>query len=323
MFTIVWEKGKNDLSLFFITNSIVLSSLQECNRETDKITFVSRNLFQHHRMNPNVTTATAVMATPTRDVDLYFLVDESGSMHPRKNSLIGGFNEMIQKQRRLHPEGCRVSLFTFNEEVRQVYSLKPLSEVPLLTSDDYQPDCMTALRDAMGYVLGKIEEDFDVESGRTVLLVVMTDGEENASIAVSVPELQTALANYKGQITYMGSNQDAILNGRGMGVAAEASLTYDDENILEAIDSLGEAVGRIRSGASRTIRFTDHERARSSGSSGGWGGLNTANSMAVAVGESEWTQVWDGISPFSTTRLEVQDTLDIPRGIVGNPPYEV
>ena len=269
-----------------------------------------------HRMDPNVTTATAVMATPTPDMDLYLLLDESGSMHPRKNSLVGGFNELIQKQRRLNPHGCRVSLFTFNEEVRQVYSLKPLSEVPLLTSDDYHPDCMTALRDAMSHVLGKIEEDFDVESGRTVLLVVMTDGEENASMAVSVTELKTALANFKGQITYMGSNQDAILNGRGMGVAAEASLTYDDENILEAIDSLGDAVGRIRSGVSSTIRFTDHERGRSSGS-GGWGrGRGTSSSTVTQGGESEWTSMWYGNSPFPIPLAVDDSSLEIPSGIM-------
>jgi uncharacterized protein YegL len=310
-----------------MTDSIVFSSVQEVNRETEENVCFQKSFSTHHRMDPNVTTTTAVMATPTPDLDLYLLLDESGSMHPRKNSLVGGFNELIQKQRRLNPDGCRVSLFTFNEEVRQVYSLKPLSEVPLLTSDDYHPDCMTALRDAMSHVLEKIEEDFDVESGRTVLLVVMTDGEENASMAVSVTELQTALANYKGQITYMGSNQDAILNGRGMGVAAEASLTYDDENILEAIDSLGDAVGRIRSGASSTICFTDHERGRSSGS-GGWGGrggwgTNSSSSTRTQRGESEWTSMWDGTSPFPIPLAVDDSSLEIPSGMMGTPVSDV
>lgn len=217
-------------------------------------------------------------------MDLYLLVDESGSMSPRKNSLIGGFNELIQKQRRISPEGCRVSLYTFNEEVREVYSRRPLTEVPELTGDDYHPDCMTALRDAMGHVLEKIKahQSEDAAAGgeaahQTVLLVVMTDGEENSSRTVSPRELEAALADFSGQVTYMGSNQNAVLNGRTMGAMAEASLDYHDDNMLEAIDSLGDAVGRMRSGGASTIRYTRQERQRSSGRS-----------------DSTWTQAWSG-----------------------------
>jgi hypothetical protein len=187
-------------------------------------------------------------------------------MHPRRISVVGGFNEFVQKQRRLNPEGCRVSLFTFNEEVREVYFRRPLDQVPELTVDDYQPDCMTALRDAMGHVLERIEQERE-ETG-TVLLIVMTDGEENASMAVSALQLKRKLADFKGEVTYMGSNQDAILNGRGLGADAEASLNYRDENLLDAIDSLGNAVGRVRRGESQTIRYTRRERERSSGTTG-------------------------------------------------------
>lgn len=229
------------------------------------------------------------MSASTTEMDLYLLVDESGSMHPRKNSVIGGVNELIQKQRRLNPEGCRVSLFFFSEEVREVYFQRPLAEVPSLTADDYQPDCMTALRDAMGHVVGKVNASAQQQQQeaveRTVLLVVMTDGEENASMAVSPQELQRLLVEFKGQVTYMGSNQDAILNGRNLGVTAEASLDYTDENMLEAMDSLGNAVGRIRSGAASTVQYTAYERERSSGSSG---------SHEQSSGGSVQTQVWGG-----------------------------
>jgi hypothetical protein len=216
-------------------------------------------------------------------VDLYVLLDKSGSMQPRRNSVVGGFNEFVQKQRRLNPDGCRVSLFTFNEEVHEVYFRRPLDQVPELTVDDYQPDCMTALRDAMGHVLERIEQEREDTS--TVLLIVMTDGEENASITVSSSHLQTRLADFRGEITYMGSNQDAILNGRGLGAAAEASLNYRDENLLDAMDSLGNAVGRVRRGESQTIRYTRRERERSSGT-------GSSDSRSDSRSSSEETQVW-------------------------------
>ena len=96
---------------------------------------------------------------------------------------MGGLNELFQKQKKT--EGpCWISLFFFNEEVREVFRNKKLEEVPLLTDDDYHPDCMTALRDAMGHVLQVVAEDAPTrrEEDR-VLLVILTDGEENASMA--------------------------------------------------------------------------------------------------------------------------------------------
>ena len=209
------------------------------------------------------TPTVSVSTVPLAYVDLFVLLDESGSMDPRRNSVVGGFNEFIQKQRRLNPHGCHVSLFTFNEEVREVYFRRPLDQVPQLTVDDYRPDCMTALRDAMGHVLERIEQEREETS--TVLLIVMTDGEENASTTISPLQLKRKLEDFRGEVTYMGSNQDAILNGRGFGAAAEASLNYRDENLLDAMDSLGNAIGRVRRGESQTIRYTRRERERSSG----------------------------------------------------------
>jgi len=144
-----------------------------------------------------------------------------------------------------------------------VYFRRPLDQVPQLTVDDYRPDCMTALRDAMGHVLERIEQEREETS--TVLLIVMTDGEENASTTISPLQLKRKLEDFRGEVTYMGSNQDAILNGRGFGAAAEASLNYRDENLLDAMDSLGNAIGRVRRGESQTIRYTRRERERSSG----------------------------------------------------------
>jgi len=200
---------------------------------------------------------------PTQEIDLYILLDESGSMEQRRKSLVSGINEVLEKQKKVGG-ACRVSLFFFNEEVREAYRHKPLEEVPMLTEDDYSPDCMTALRDAMGYVLDAISSASSTAE-RRVLLVVVTDGEENASMAVSATELRRKLDNFQGQVSYMGSNQDAILNGRNMGASRDSSLTYADDFLLEALDSLGNAVARVRSGETEVVQFTDLERGRSSG----------------------------------------------------------
>jgi hypothetical protein len=208
---------------------------------------------------------------PTQETDLYLVIDESGSMHAQKKTLVNSVHELLQKQKKVGG-ACRVSLFFFNEEIREAYRHRSLEDVPMLTEDDYLPDCMTALRDAMGHVLDIIstESSSDMDQQKLVLLVVLTDGEENASMAVSSEELARkleALERIKGQVVYVGSNQDAIMNGRYAGATRDSSLRYEDHYLTEAMDSLGNAVARCRSGATDVIRFTDLERGRSSGSS--------------------------------------------------------
>ena len=203
------------------------------------------------------------------DTHMYVLVDESGSMHRQTRSLLGGLNELFQKQKKMGGP-CWVSLFFFNEEVREVFRNKKLEEIPLLTEEDYHPDCMTALRDAMGHVLEVVAEDAASRKEEDlVLLVILTDGDENASMVVSSEELARKLDEFKGQVTYMGSNQDAILNGGRAGASRDSSLQYDDDHLWLALDSLGNAVARIRSGDTDVVRFTDIERGRSCGTSSG------------------------------------------------------
>ena len=97
------------------------------------------------------------------------------------------------------------------------------------------------------------------------MLLVMTDGEENSSTRTTSNRLRELLDTTPVEVVYMGSNQDAILNGAGMGANRDSSLAYDDLFMLEAIDSLGNAVGRVRSGQTQYIVFTPQERARSGG----------------------------------------------------------
>ena len=88
------------------------------------------------------------------------ILDESGSMCAIKGEAISSVNESIQTIRCAEKENENqkhfVSLVTFNQKARTVYDCEPVSEIREMTSDDYHPDCCTALFDAMGYALTRL-----------------------------------------------------------------------------------------------------------------------------------------------------------------------
>ena len=82
------------------------------------------------------------------------IIDESGSMQSIKRAAIDSVNETIQTirsaQKKHEEQEHYVSLVTFNDDVKTVYECVPVDEVKELTAETYQPDCCTALYDAMG-----------------------------------------------------------------------------------------------------------------------------------------------------------------------------
>lgn len=152
------------------------------------------------------------------------IIDESGSMQSIKKAAIDSVNETIQTirsaQKKHEDQEHYVSLVTFNDDVKTVYECVPVDEVKELTAETYQPDCCTALYDAMGISLNALRKK--VAEDDKVLVTVVTDGYENTSkeysgkaIKALVDELKT-----KGWVfAYIGANQDVEA------VAATISIT--------------------------------------------------------------------------------------------------
>ena len=111
------------------------------------------------------------------------IIDESGSMQSIKKEAIDSVNETIQTIRSAQKKHERqehyVSLVTFNDNVKTIYECVAVNDVDELTPDTYQPDCCTALYDAMGISLNSLRKK--VADDDKVLVTVVTDGYENAS----------------------------------------------------------------------------------------------------------------------------------------------
>ena len=177
------------------------------------------------------------------------IIDESGSMQSIKKAAIDSVNETIQTirsaQKKYDDQEHYVSLVTFNDDVKTVYECVPVDEVKELTAETYQPDCCTALYDAMGISLNALRKK--VAEDDKVLVTVVTDGYENASKEYSGKAIKALVDELKAKgwvFAYIGANQDVEA------VAATISIT----NVLkfEATD-LGTACmsERVVKGRSR------------------------------------------------------------------------
>ena len=152
------------------------------------------------------------------------IIDESGSMQSIKKQAIDSVNETIQTirsaQTKYEDQEHYVSLITFNDDVKTVYDCVSVSEVKELTSENYHPDCCTALYDAMGLSVNALRKK--VAEIDKVLVTVVTDGYENASKEYSGKAIKALVDELKANgwvFAYIGANQDVEA------VAASISIT--------------------------------------------------------------------------------------------------
>lgn len=152
------------------------------------------------------------------------IIDESGSMCGIKNEAINGVNETIQTirsaQKKHEDQEHYVSLVSFNDDVKTICECVPVNEVKELTAETYQPDCATALYDAMGVSLNALGKN--VAQDDKVLVTVVTDGYENASKEYTGKAVKALVDELKAKgwvFAYIGANHDVEA------VAATISIT--------------------------------------------------------------------------------------------------
>ena len=146
-------------------------------------------------------------------LNLVFVVDKSGSMYSSREDVIGGFKKTIEEQKENKNGKVTVSLFTFNERVNKSYVGVDINDIEKF---NYSPDGMTAMNDGIGTAIDEVgkwlyEKDKKGEEmpGKT-LVVVMTDGMENASKEYTLKQVQDKIKEqtekYSWEFIYMGTD---------------------------------------------------------------------------------------------------------------------
>jgi len=165
-------------------------------------------------------------------------------MESIKSDIIGGFNEFLKKQRECGAD-IVCSLVQFDDRYETVFSGKAAKDAPELTSHTYQPRGSTALHDAIGRTIDEAGERFykmaESERPSKVVIVILTDGLENASSKYMRPKLAEMIKRqreeYNWEFVFIGSNQDAIMTGQSMAVMDTHSinLCHTSQGVKDAI----------------------------------------------------------------------------------------
>lgn len=175
------------------------------------------------------------------------ILDKSGSMNSVRAETLSGFNEQVQTIKDSDKGLTKVTLTTFNSEVETHYFEEGIENLKELELEDYQPRGGTAMLDAVGKTLERLKEETDFEDteNHRYLILIMSDGWENASkeytyesIAETIQELQESRGNWT--FTYMGSNQDLSELSERLAIPKGnmSFYTSDAEGTLDAFRSM-------------------------------------------------------------------------------------
>jgi hypothetical protein len=183
-----------------------------------------------------------------------FVLDSSGSMNSIEEDTRGGFNSFLEDQRA--EEGtATVTLYDFNDEINRVYHAYPVADAPELTSDTYTSGGRTALHDAIYRAVTETAEYVDelepAEQPDNVVVVVLTDGKENASETHQErvrEQVEIRSDEHDWEFLFIGANQDAALTAESVGIDRDRSLNmaHNDEGTRSAHQSTSKQVGNIR-----------------------------------------------------------------------------
>ena len=187
--------------------------------------------------------------------ELVFILDRSGSMAGLERDTIGGFNAMIEKQKREQGEAI-VSTVIFDNVSEVIHDRVPLERIKPMTERDYYVRGCTALLDAVGSAIHHIgnvhkyarEEDRPEKT----LFVITTDGMENASRKYSYSRLKEMIERqkekYGWEFLFLGANIDAAKEAARFGITADRAANYHADSVGTGViyESVSEAITQVR-----------------------------------------------------------------------------
>ena len=165
--------------------------------------------------------------------ELVFILDKSGSMSGLEKDTIGGYNSMLEQQRKVDGE-CVITTVLFDNCYELLHDRIDIRAVRPISEREYFVGGSTALLDAIGKTIHKIgtaqkntAEDYRAEK---VMFVIITDGEENSSRQYSSTQvkkmIQRQKERYGWEFIFLGANIDAVETAGRFGIDADRAVDY-------------------------------------------------------------------------------------------------
>ena len=187
--------------------------------------------------------------------ELVFILDRSGSMSGLERDTIGGFNSMLEKQRK-EPGDAVVSTVLFDNETEVIHDRVAITDVPSLTDKEYFVRGCTALLDAVGgaiHHIGNIHKYARKEDvPEKTLFIITTDGMENASRRYTYDKVRAMIERQKErycwEFIFLGANIDAAAEARRFGIDESMAANYhcDEAGTALNYEVISEAITSVR-----------------------------------------------------------------------------
>lgn len=190
--------------------------------------------------------------------EIVFILDRSGSMSGLEADTIGGFNAMIEKQKKEDGEAL-ISTVLFDNVSEVIHDRVDVQNIKPLTDRDYTVRGCTALLDAIGgaiHHIGNIHKYARAEDvPEHTLFVITTDGMENASRHYNAERIKQMIerqkARYGWEFLFLGANIDAVETAGHFGIGADRAVNYhaDSAGTQLNYEVLSEAICAVRGSA--------------------------------------------------------------------------
>lgn len=187
--------------------------------------------------------------------ELVFILDRSGSMSGLESDTIGGYNAMLEKQKK-EPGEAVITTVLFDDRYELLHDRICIKGIAPITEKEYFVRGSTALLDAVGRTIGKIDraQKHTVEDERAehVMFIITTDGLENASREFSNEKVKQMIEHqkktYGWEFIFLGANMDAAAEAERFGIQRNRAVNYhaDSEGTLLNYMVISDTISCLR-----------------------------------------------------------------------------
>lgn len=181
---------------------------------------------------------------------IVIILDESGSMKSIKLDMINAINSLIDEQKQVEGKPATFTMVKFSDKIQRTIMNKNLKDINKITSCDYSPNGSTALYDAIGDTIKWFRNE------KNVLMVIVTDGQENASTNYDKEEIEYMINEKKKThgwtYVYLSNDLKTAAQGNSIGLVESSVIT----NKIVQEKSFGNFLGVKLNSA-----ITEHRRS--------------------------------------------------------------
>lgn len=192
---------------------------------------------------------------PEKLTEIVFILDRSGSMSGLEKDTIGGFNSLVEKQKKEKGKAY-ISTVLFDNHSQVLHDRVSVDKINPMTDKDYFVRGSTALLDAIGgaiHHIGNVHKYARAEDRPDkTLFIITTDGMENASRVYTYDKVKEMInrqkEKYGWEFLFLGANIDAVTTASMFGIERDRAVDYHSDSKGTALnyEVLSDAISHMR-----------------------------------------------------------------------------